>query len=137
MGVSLWARNLQLALYSIVIGLMGLYGEHPDFSLRTDFFYGYTTTVWMSILNNAFGGLLVAVVIKYADVILKNFSVSMSIIVTAIVSALFLGSTINSFFALGTALVIYAMFLYGKIDPFELLRQYVSYDKCMELLKGR
>merc|ERR1712100_351237 len=135
--VTLWARNLQLAIYSIVVGLMGLYGERPDFSLRTDFFHGYTTAVWMSILNNAFGGLLVAVVIKYADVILKNFSASMSIIITAMVSAAFLGSTINSFFAIGTATVIYAMFLYGKIDPFELLRQYATMDKCMELMKGR
>merc|ERR1712100_996495 len=136
-SVSLWARNLQLAVYSIVIGLMGLYGDKPDFSLKTDFFHGYTTAVWMSILNNAFGGLLVAVVIKYADVILKNFSASMSIILTAVISAALLGSTINSFFALGTAMVIYAMFLYGKIDPFELLRHYASAEKCMELMKGR
>lgn len=135
--VSLWARNLQLAIYSIVIGFMGLYGEHPDFSLSTDFFHGYTMAVWMSILNNAFGGLLVAVVIKYADVILKNFSASMSIVVTAMVSAVFLGSTINSYFALGAAMVIYAMFLYAKIDPFELLRHYANAEKCMELLKGR
>merc|ERR1712054_39609 len=85
--VSLWARKLQLAIYSIIIGVMGLYGERPDFSFRTDFFHGYTTAVWMSILNNAFGGLLVAVVIKYADVILKNFSASMSIVLTAVVSA--------------------------------------------------
>merc|ERR1719472_752294 len=40
--VSLWARNLQLALYSIVIGLCGLYGESSEFSL-SDFFHGYTT----------------------------------------------------------------------------------------------
>jgi len=59
-SVSLWARNLQLALYSIVIGLLGLYGEGTDFSVRENFFHGYTTAVWLSILNNAFGGLLVA-----------------------------------------------------------------------------
>lgn len=127
--VSLWARNLQLALFSIVIGIGGLYGERSDFSFRRDFFHGYTSTVWMSILNNAFGGLLVAVVIKYADVILKNFSASLSIILTAMISAAFLGSTINSFFAVGTAMVIYAMFLYGKIDPFELLWQYAGIGK--------
>merc|ERR1719450_1507283 len=116
-SVSLWARNLQLAIYSIVIGLMGLYGESKDFSVQSNFFHGYTTAVWLSILNNAFGGLLVAVVIKYADVILKNFSASLSIILTAIVSASAFGTRISSWFSVGTVLVMYAMFLYGKINP--------------------
>jgi UDP-sugar transporter A1/2/3 len=134
--VSLWARNLQLAVYSIVVGLCGLYGEHPDFVLQTDFFHGYTATVWFSILNNAFGGLLVAVVIKYADVILKNFSASLSIVLTAIFSSCFLGSNINGFFALGAALVIYAMFLYGKINPIDLLKKYLSVNSDMKELKS-
>jgi len=124
--VSLWARNLQLALYSIVIGLVGLYGESMDFSVRTDFFKGYTTAVWLSILNNAFGGLLVAVVIKYADVILKNFAASLSIILTATISAGAFGSTINIWFTIGTAMVIYAMFLYGKINPLDFLKKFAS-----------
>lgn len=119
--VSLWTRNLQLALYSIVIGLVGVYGNDPDFSRRPDFFHGYTTSVWCSILNNAFGGLLVAVVIKYADVILKNFSASLSIVFTAAFSVTFFGSTVNGWFTIGTAMVIYAMFLYGKINPLDLL----------------
>merc|ERR1719198_2467556 len=105
---------------------MGLFGEQPEFSLRTDFFHGYTFAVWMSILNNAFGGLLVAVVIKYADVILKNFSASLSIILTAAVSAAAFGTTINRWFSLGTAAVIYAMFLYGKIDPLEILKKFIG-----------
>jgi len=122
--VSLWARNLQLAVYSIVIGLVGLYGDRPNFSITTDFFHGYTSSVWLSILNNAFGGLLVAIVIKYADVILKNFAASLSIILTATVSALFLGATINGWFSIGTFIVMYAMFLYGKINPMDLVSQY-------------
>jgi UDP-galactose transporter len=125
--VSLWARNLQLALYSIVIGLCGLYGESSEFSL-SDFFHGYTTAVWLSILNNAFGGLLVAVVIKYADVILKNFSASLSIVLTAMVSSFGFGSTISIWFCLGTALVIYAMFLYGKVNPMDLAKKFIALD---------
>jgi len=126
--VSLWARNLQLALYSIVIGLMGLYGESSarPAELRTDFFHGYTTAVWLSILNNAFGGLLVAIVIKYADVILKNFAASLSIILTASISAIAFNTTVNSFFTIGTCMVIYAMFLYGKINPMDLAQKFMN-----------
>lgn len=121
-NVSLWARNLQLALYSIAIGLVGLLGDSANPSFGAGFFHGYTTAVWCSILNNAFGGLLVAVVIKYADVIMKNFAASGAIVVTAIVSVVLLGSSVNGLFVVGVALVIYAMFLYGKVDPLELLK---------------
>jgi len=126
--VSLWARNLQLALYSIVIGLVGLYGESMNSSVRTDFFHGYTTTVWLSILNNAFGGLLVAVVIKYADVILKNFAASLSIILTACISAIAFNTSVSSWFTLGTCMVIYAMFLYGKINPMDLIKKFTNLE---------
>jgi len=129
--VSLWTRNLQLALYSIVIGLVGLYGENSSRAeeQRTDFFHGYTMAVWLSILNNAFGGLLVAVVIKYADVILKNFSASLSIILTAAISTMAFNTNVNSLFAIGACLVIYAMFLYGKINPMDWVKKFVALER--------
>jgi UDP-galactose transporter len=128
--VSLWARNLQLALYSIVIGLIGLCGESSSrpAELRTDFFHGYTAAVWLSILNNAFGGLLVAIVIKYADVILKNFAASLSIILTASISAIAFNTTVNSWFTIGACMVIYAMFLYGKINPMDLVKKFMNLE---------
>jgi UDP-sugar transporter A1/2/3 len=128
--VSLWARNLQLALYSIVIGLIGLCGESSSrpAELRTDFFHGYTAAVWLSILNNAFGGLLVAIVIKYADVILKNFAASLSIILTACISAIAFNTSVSSWFTLGTCMVIYAMFLYGKINPMDLVKKFTNLE---------
>ena len=35
------------------------------------FFTGYDNFVWFTVMQNALGGLLVAVVVKYADNILK------------------------------------------------------------------
>lgn len=35
------------------------------------FFWGYDSFVWFTVIQNALGGLLVAVVVKYADNILK------------------------------------------------------------------
>mmetsp|Transcript_12615 Transcript_12615/g.34414 ORF Transcript_12615/g.34414 Transcript_12615/m.34414 type:complete len:403 (+) Transcript_12615:63-1271(+) len=111
--MSLWARNLQLALYSLIVGFAGLYQEGGVDLLGAGFFRGYSTVVWAAIINNALGGLLIAVVIKHADTIMKNFSTTLSIILTMGFSTVCLGTSINAMSILGTALVVYAVFLYG------------------------
>lgn len=62
----------------------------------------------------ALGGLVIAVVIKYADNILKGFATSLSIILSTLISY-FLLEDFNptSMFFLGAMLVIAATFLYG------------------------
>ncbi|CAE8724468.1 unnamed protein product [Polarella glacialis] len=119
----LWARNLQLALYSVVVGLFSLWSSDSGNVGFSNFFQGYNSYVWLSLMNNAFGGLLIAVVIKRADNILKNFSTSLSIILTAIVSVVMGDSSFNVLFVGGGVLVIYAVFLYGGIDPTSALRR--------------
>ena len=44
--------------------------------------------VWYLVALNGLGGLIVAVVVKYADNILKGFACSMAIIITCIVSGM-------------------------------------------------
>jgi hypothetical protein len=65
------------------------------------------------------GGLLIAVVIKYADNILKNVSTAISIILSAMVSWMFMGFELSGMFAVGVFLVNYAVYLYGKPDVLE------------------
>ena len=48
--------------------------------------FGYDLFVWYLVALNAIGGLIVAVVVKYADNILKGFACSMAIIITCMVS---------------------------------------------------
>lgn len=119
--VSLWARNLQLAFYSVALGLLGLVmqqrGDSGEIAER-GFFHGYTAITWLAIANNALGGLLIAVVIKYADNIMKNFSQGMSLILTAHLSCVIFKSSISGLFAVGVAAVIYSVALYGgAIQP--------------------
>merc|ERR1719199_1773356 len=104
--VSLWVRNAQLALCSLVIGAIGFLLSGDLYRVRADgFFVGYTVWTVASVVNNSLGGLLIAVVIKYADNILKNFSTAISIIFTTFVSATFMGLQAGWTFMGGVAAV--------------------------------
>lgn len=116
--VSLWARNLQMSMYCFIIGVGSLVASGS--SLEGGFFKGYSFSVWSAIWNNATGGLLVAVVIKYADNILKCFATSLAIILTTLASALVFHTAVTGLSTLGTALVIYSVFIYASFDPWSL-----------------
>eukprot|EP01035_Chromulina_nebulosa_P021906 gene21906-28361_t len=78
---SLWMRNIQMGSSSVVLGLLTVYVNPKDreIVITNGFFYGYTWIVITVIALQAIGGLVVAVVVKYADNILKGFAASFSI----------------------------------------------------------
>lgn len=111
---SVWVRNIQLAIFGTIFGLVivGIF----DYKAVIDkgFFQGYSTVVWIVIFLQAIGGLIIAAVIKYADNIIKGFATSLSIILSSVVSYFVLNDFTPSFlFFTGTVLVISATFLYG------------------------
>ena len=109
----MWLRNVQLGMYGIVIGLIGMWVKDGRKIQESGFFTGYTTLVWFVVCNQAFGGLLVAVVVKYADNILKGFATSLAIIISCFVSVFFFSFQLNLQFIFGAGLVIFAVYLYG------------------------
>jgi UDP-galactose transporter len=78
------------------------------------FFFGYSFLVWTVIMLSAQGGLLCAVVVKYADNILKGFATSLAIILSCIISIYAFDFNLTLQFAFGTFVVIGSVFLYGK-----------------------
>jgi solute carrier family 35 (UDP-sugar transporter), member A1/2/3 len=113
--VSLWIRNIQLAGYGIIIGLGGVYFGPDAVAVRTNgFLHGYNWTVWMSVLLNSLGGLVVAMVVKYADNVVKGFATSISILMTCTVSYFLFNFAITGQFLLGASVVLYSTYLYGQ-----------------------
>ncbi|XP_014902692.1 solute carrier family 35 member A3b isoform X1 [Poecilia latipinna] len=111
---SVWVRNIQLGLFSFLLGFLGMMVYDGQSVRQSGMFQGYNAITWTVVVLQAVGGLVVAVVIKYADNILKGFATSVSIIMSTLISYFLL----NDFhptgvFFLGAMLVIAATFLYG------------------------
>lgn len=86
-NVTLWVRNVQLSFWSLFPALfVGVLIKDGREIARDGFFAGYNGVVWSAIVCQAVGGLLVAVVVNYADNIAKNFATSISIILSFIAS---------------------------------------------------
>ncbi|CAL8102408.1 unnamed protein product [Calicophoron daubneyi] len=111
---TIWMRNVQLATFGIIIGLIGVYTYDREPVLKNGFFSGYNALVWIVVLLQTCGGLGVAFVMKYADNILKGFSCGLSIILSSLVSYFLLDDFTPSILAfIGAFLVIGATMLYG------------------------
>ncbi|KAJ2397500.1 UDP-galactose transporter Gms1 [Coemansia sp. RSA 2603] len=110
---SVWLRNVQLSLFSTVPALFGVLFVDGRGVRLDGFFYGYSRWTCAAILCQAVGGLIVAVVVKYADNILKGFATSISIVLSCLASVWLFGFRITPPFVVGAALVIYATYLYG------------------------
>jgi len=112
---SIVIRNLQLGLFSLVFATMAVMYNDANEVLENGFFQGYDGVVILIVLIQAFGGLVVAVAVKYADNILKVFATSISIILSSLFSYLMLNdmTVTGPLFLMGTILVIAATVMYG------------------------
>ncbi|XP_060679251.1 UDP-galactose translocator isoform X2 [Hemiscyllium ocellatum] len=116
-SASIWLRNVQLGIFGTLLGLAALWGKDGPAIAEKGFFFAYTPMVWSVVLNQAVGGLLVAMVVKYADNILKGFAASLSIVISTVASVHIFGFHVDLFFALGASLVIGAVYLYSLPKP--------------------
>lgn len=114
--ISVWMRNVQLSLLSIPFGLLTCFINDASRIYNYGFFHGYDLFVWYLVLLQAGGGLIVAVVVKYADNILKGFATSLAIIISCIASIYIFDFNLTLQFSAGAMLVIASIFLYGY-DP--------------------
>lgn len=112
---SLWIRSLQLAIFGFVFGLAAVYVQDSEQVSTGGFFQGYNSTTVMVVVLQAVGGMLVALVMKYADNILKGFATSVSIVLSTIMSYYLLGDFVPSTeYFIGAGVVIAATFIYSR-----------------------
>lgn len=112
--VSLWIRNIQLSAVAIPIGLFQVYIIEYEHISNHGTFYGFTPLTWLCIVLQVQGGLLVAVVVKFANNILKGFATSMAIVISTVASMFLFDFNLTPTFVLGTTLVIGSVMMYNK-----------------------
>uniref|UniRef100_A0A4W3H603 Solute carrier family 35 member A2 n=1 Tax=Callorhinchus milii TaxID=7868 RepID=A0A4W3H603_CALMI len=112
---SVWVRNVQLGIFGALLGTLGMFWKDWETVRERGLLFAYTPMVWAVVLNQAFGGLLVALVVKYADNILKGFATSLSIVVSTVASTHLFGFHVDPLFALGASMVIGAVYIYSLL----------------------
>nr|CAG4645645.1 EOG090X098P [Lynceus sp. MCZ IZ 141354] len=113
--ISVWMRNIQLSFLSLPFGLFTCLVSDWKQIHDKGFLFGYDAFIWYLIMLQACGGLLVAMVVKYADNILKGFATSLAIILSCIVSIYVFSFHLTFQFVVGASLVISSVFLYSYV----------------------
>ncbi|KAK8237719.1 nucleotide-sugar transporter-domain-containing protein, partial [Phyllosticta capitalensis] len=114
---SLWIRNVQLSFYSLFPALfLGVMFNDGEDIAKFGFFIGYSWVVWLAIGMQAIGGVVVALVVSYADNIAKNFATSFSIIMSCFASVWFFNFSITKHYVIGTSIVLFSTWLYSNHD---------------------
>jgi len=121
---SIWLRNIQLAMFGSALAFVGALVTDGSKIKQDGFMQGYSSLVWGVIWLQAAGGLVVAAVLKYADNILKCFGNALSIVISCMLSALFLQEFVpDGLFVVGTFLVLVATTLYSLGAPAIVMRK--------------
>lgn len=112
--VSVWVRSVQLSLLSLTLGAATALATDGAAIASKGFLFGYDAFVWYLVCLNALGGLLVALVVKHADNVLRAFATSLAVVLSTAASTALLGSVPTAQYTVGTALVVASVFLYSR-----------------------
>jgi len=111
---SLWMQSFQLGILGFAFSaLVALFTPSEQNVNLLSSLKGWTI---LTVALQSVGGLLVAVVIRYADNIQKAFATSLSIVLCSFISIVFLGHQLPLELLLGSALVVVAVVLYARAE---------------------
>ena len=108
--LTVWDRNLQLAFYSMLIYVPWSVIDNP-----ANPFKGWSAVTVIVALLGAIGGILVAMVIKYADGLAKNLATASSIVATTCVGHWLFGGPMSSSIIIGALIVIVSGYNYQNV----------------------
>ncbi|KHN46860.1 CMP-sialic acid transporter 4 [Glycine soja] len=111
-------QNFWLYVFGMCFNAVAMLVQDFDAVMNKGFFHGYSFITVLMIFNHALSGIAVSMVMKYADNIVKVYSTSVAMLLTAVVSVFLFGFHLSLAFFLGTVVVSVAIYLHsaGKIQ---------------------
>lgn len=123
---SLWMRNIQLSFFSIVIAVAQGMMKGTSSATTQPYFYGFNVWVWILVVLQAGGGLLVAAVIKYADNVLKGLATGVSVVFATVLSMILFGTPLSNQFTAGATMILAAVYYFSNQLPASLNNLFAS-----------
>ncbi|EGG00418.1 uncharacterized protein MELLADRAFT_50391 [Melampsora larici-populina 98AG31] len=110
--VDLWIRNVQLSIFSLLPALFTAF-YYSSNSQHHGLFDHFGWAAWATVLTQVMGGLVTALVIKFADNILKGFATSLSIILSTFASVILFNAPLPLGSVIGASVVLLATYSYN------------------------
>jgi len=111
--LSLWDRNVQLAFWSIIFCAIKIFIDRSYMIESGGFFGQWTLNTWIILSLWTMGGILVAITIKYTDVIIKGFASAMSMVIISLLGYTLLNDNLDLIFLVGVIVTVIATFNYN------------------------
>ncbi|KAJ8557515.1 hypothetical protein K7X08_003140 [Anisodus acutangulus] len=106
-------QNFWLYVFGMIFNAFAIMTQDFDTVMNDGFFHGYSLITVLMILNHALSGIAVSMVMKYADNIVKVYSTSVAMLLTAVVSVFLFGFHLSLAFFLGSTVVSVAIYLHS------------------------
>ncbi|KAK8954994.1 CMP-sialic acid transporter 4 [Platanthera zijinensis] len=105
-------QNFWLYIFGMIFNLGAIFIQDFDDVFSNGFFHGYSFIIVCMILNHALSGIAVSMVMKYADNIVKVYSTSVAMLLTAILLKFLFGFHLSLSFLLGFTVVSVSIYLH-------------------------
>ncbi|KAJ5544600.1 hypothetical protein N7535_007005 [Penicillium sp. DV-2018c] len=113
--ISLWVRNVQLAVYSVFPALfIGIVFRDGEKIAENGFFQGYNWAVWSTIIIQALGSIISAFYVSHAQKDARSLATTANIILSIVGSIWLFDFEVTASFLLGSAAVLVATHYYGN-----------------------
>ena len=116
--VTVWMRNIPLAFFSAVITLGQVVYENLSSDVPAvnapPFLHGFDFWVWVLVLLQAGGGLLIAAIIKYADNVLKGLATGVAVTVSTFCSIILFGTPLTMQFTVGATIILASVYWFSN-----------------------
>ncbi|XP_057863916.2 CMP-sialic acid transporter 2 isoform X2 [Cryptomeria japonica] len=108
------AQNFWLYIFGMIFSAGAMFAQDDEEIRNKGFFHGFSLITVCMIINHALGGIAVSMVMKYADNIVKVYSTSVAMLLTAIISIFLFGFQLTLPFVLGSMVLSVSVYLHSK-----------------------